>query len=638
MPHEKFFRALLFFAILLSGCLYWKGINGGYHYDDSHVLLYNPFLNTDTVSPSNLILASLSFVEEGRELSMLSFALNKYFLGGSIQSYRVVNIVIHCFNGILLFILMSRLVRVSRVSNHSSGNDLTGHIPLAVTALWLVHPINLTSVLYISQRMNQLSAFFILLGLISYLWARCEDLSVLRKRLYPPLVLFVYTLFGYKFKENAALLPIFSFMIELTLLGFQSHGKHDRWIMSIYAIGIISVTVFILGRFWIDPYWLTAGYENRFFSLEERVLTQSRVLISYLINIFLPSNEWLSLWHDDIQISYGFLSPPTTLFSFLALFSMLFTAIIFIRKVPFFSLGILWFFVSHLIESTALPLELVHEHRNYLASFGIILAFIMVLTVFIRNRKKILSSSCLCLFVYFSVVLGQRAYIWGDDIRHAEHNVRHHPQSANASYNLARNYYLKSLSSKNDNYILKALHAAQNASDHEKYSILPEVFLIGLSGDKKIISFNPLWMIRAVEKFDKYPYMVPSQQSLRDFVGCLSEEQCKSPPGGILPLVKIASASDSEHLLTTAARYWMNIENDSEKAEQLYKRAWEKGSSLAWINYIGILIHNDKTLLACDIYREFRNRYENREFRNIILWTRNIASLESRLSPCPQSE
>ena len=58
----------------------------------------------------------------------------------------------------------------------------------------------------------------------------------------------------------------------------------------------------------------------------------------------------------------------------MALGGMLLGALLLLGRQPLVSLGILWFFTGHLMESTVIGLELAHEHRNYLADYGIILA------------------------------------------------------------------------------------------------------------------------------------------------------------------------------------------------------------------------------------------------------------------------
>ena len=71
------------------------------------------------------------------------------------------------------------------------------------------------------------------------------------------------------------------------------------------------------------------------------------------------------------------LFPPwTTLPALASIPALLRLALVVRKKQPLVSLGVLWFFTGHLLESTILPLEIAHEHRNYLPLLGIIIAMI----------------------------------------------------------------------------------------------------------------------------------------------------------------------------------------------------------------------------------------------------------------------
>ena len=53
--------------------------------------------------------------------------------------------------------------------------------------------------------------------------------------------------------------------------------------------------------------------------------------------------------------------------------------------VPVLAFAVCWFLACHLLESSALPLELVFEHRNYQASVGVWLALASGLALLLRN-------------------------------------------------------------------------------------------------------------------------------------------------------------------------------------------------------------------------------------------------------------
>jgi tetratricopeptide (TPR) repeat protein len=100
----------------------------------------------------------------------------------------------------------------------------------------------------------------------------------------------------------------------------------------------------------------------------ERLLTEARVLWFYLFLIFVPLPEYLGFYHDDLAISHGF--DPATIAA-LGGIGLLIAAMFALRnRVPVISFGIAWFFAAHALESSFIGLELVFEHRNYLALFG----------------------------------------------------------------------------------------------------------------------------------------------------------------------------------------------------------------------------------------------------------------------------
>lgn len=123
----------------------------------------------------------------------------------------------------------------------------------------------------------------------------------------------------------------------------------------------------LAGIYFLQPQGqaLLAGYSARS-SLTERPLTEGRVVIFYLYLIVCPHLESFGIYHDDIAISTSLTTPPTTIFALLTLGALVVAAWRMRESRPIVSFGIAWFLVGHLLESTILPLEIAHEHRNYL--------------------------------------------------------------------------------------------------------------------------------------------------------------------------------------------------------------------------------------------------------------------------------
>ncbi|MFO8048362.1 MAG: tetratricopeptide repeat protein, partial [Desulfosudaceae bacterium] len=127
--------------------------------------------------------------------------------------------------------------------------------------------------------------------------------------------------------------------------------------------GLIGLALFARG----DPLFFLRGYDWRPFTLAERVLTQPRLLLFYLSQLFYPLPSRLSITHD-VVLSRSLWAPWTTLSAILLVLGMVVAAWRLRRKFPLLAWAVLFFFINHLVESTVIPLELIFEHRNYLPS------------------------------------------------------------------------------------------------------------------------------------------------------------------------------------------------------------------------------------------------------------------------------
>lgn len=394
-------KTLLLLIILLSSLVYLPGINGPFVFDDHPNIVNNDYVKITSIDKESLYHAAYS-LKSGplqRPVAMLSFAINYYFAQSfrNTRPYKLTNIIIHALNGILIFFLLRLLLGyiVQKFPDAWPGSPsakILTLLSLAIALLWVVHPIQLTSVLYIVQRMTTLSAFFVLLSLVSYVYGRL--LIVTTDKRLKGYIFFagipVFGALGVLSKENAVLLPVFILAIEFVV--FHKEKPWSEWhkLPRRYQYSLIFILVVLAATLfsWVLQYAMT-GYPNplRNFTMMERLLTESRVLFYYISLIVAPRINELSLFHDDFIISRSIFFPWTTILSTIGIAALFIGSIVF-RRYLLLSLGILWFLTGHLIESTVFALEPIHEHRNYLASLGIII--IMVYTIaWLQNRSKI---------------------------------------------------------------------------------------------------------------------------------------------------------------------------------------------------------------------------------------------------------
>lgn len=207
---------------------------------------------------------------------------------------------------------------------------------------------------------------------------------------------------------------------------------------------LFTVTLFIpavLGFLWLLRGALRPGaLAGRDFTLAQRLLTEPRVLVDYLHWTLLPDPMVLSLYHDEIRISTGLLTPWTTLGAILLLAALIGVAIWLRNRRPLVSLGIGWFFAAQLLTATIIPLELVYEQRMYFASIGVLLAAgALLLGLRWKIALPLLRGFVMAVaLLWFAVATNLRAQEWSNPLRLAVAEANRHPDSARAVYEAGR--------------------------------------------------------------------------------------------------------------------------------------------------------------------------------------------------------
>jgi len=207
---------LLFVSVALAVAMfvYRPGLSGGFALDDYTNVVDNAALDMPDLGWQSLSHAMFSF-QAGptmRPVSMLSFALNRFFAGGNdAMSYKATNLAIHLVNGLLVFVLLLRLLDIfrQRIAPQLSKERLDW-LALICGGLWILHPLNVMPVLYVVQRETALSATFILLGLNAYVWARQRHIDGRRGIWLLWTAVPSLTLVAVLSKESGALLPVYA--------------------------------------------------------------------------------------------------------------------------------------------------------------------------------------------------------------------------------------------------------------------------------------------------------------------------------------------------------------------------------------------------------------------------------------------
>ncbi|MFC1684681.1 tetratricopeptide repeat protein [Pseudomonadota bacterium] len=420
---------------------YLAGLDGAFMFDDVAHISKNKLIAINGLGPGELHQAwnSSPFNFPGnRPFSMLTFGINHALFGLNPFWFKAVNLLIHLLCAVGFFILTRHIGELySRIQGIEIPGNRLNQWALLAAGLWVLHPLNLSPVLYIVQRMTSLSALFSILAILCYLYGRRRMLD--GKSGYLAILVGVPALSFLAFlcKENGILVPGYLLALEFTLFRAKGFGgKASRFLQLFLLIGVIIPAVAACIYLLINPEIILNGYARRQFTLGERLLTEGRIIWFYIQMLLLPDNSLLGFYHDDITISRGLFNPPATLAAICGLLGLLLAAIFGRRRYPILSFGILFFFIGHTLESTIIPLELVYEHRNYLPDFGLLFVLSYYLTT--PQEKPWLSRAttgvAISLLCIMTVTTAIRAKNWSSEISLIVTEAEHHPDSPRVNF------------------------------------------------------------------------------------------------------------------------------------------------------------------------------------------------------------
>lgn len=410
-------HSLLACALLATAIAYWSGLSGPFVFDDeSNFSILKPWL--EGLAGGWQTVFGNDSGPGGRPLAIASFMLSAWMGGITPFTFKAGNLFLHLVNGLLVYALARRLAPRDRV--YAPYAPL---VALVLASMWLLHPLLVSTVLYAVQRMAMLSTTFVLIGMLAYFHGRKKaDKGHQRIALaWLFLVVPACTLLAAAAKENGLLLPLICAILEFCYFRPSEGDKRPAVIRAFLWLGVVFPILAGLALFACKPALVLAGYQNRDFTLMQRLLTESRVLWDYVASSLLPYGPRMSLYRDDYLVSTGLLSPPTTLLAVTGWAVAIVLAWRTRRTLPAVAAGLGIFLVGHLVESTVIPLLLYFEHRNYLPVFGVLWAVgaIVVsaasrLAGHMNNPRMVFGSGLSLLVIGFALATHARALVWAN--------------------------------------------------------------------------------------------------------------------------------------------------------------------------------------------------------------------------------
>ena len=424
--------AAVFLAVVVA---YWPGLSGPWLFDDfGSIAKLGEFGGVRNWDTFKAFVFGGTAGPTGRPLALLTFLIDGQNWPTDAWPFKRTNLVIHILNGALLGLLISKILAALRFERQKIAQ-----IALMTSAFWMLHPFFVSTTLYVVQRMAQLSTLFIFAGLIGYVHGR------MRVQAQPKLAYLImsislsgFTLLAMLSKENGILLPVLALVLEVTIFANSNGMRPNRYWLSVFLV-VPSVVIFVYLANRVFNGTFFDVIPSREFSIYERLLTQSRVIVDYLQNLLIPKLYTTGIFQDHYIKSQDLVTPITTLTSAVFHVVAVCFAIAVRRRWSLLSLAILFFYTGHLLESTVLNLELYFEHRNYLP------AALLFLPIAVLLRDKLEAKSFFLVGVLLLALLGSftrfSATVWQDYDLMVAASAAKAPTSARAQAKHAANLY-----------------------------------------------------------------------------------------------------------------------------------------------------------------------------------------------------
>ena len=369
------FRTSVLFIVLsvIIVCLYFKTFDYGFvSYDDEGYIHENfEFLTQNFIEVVKWSFTTFEMAN-WHPLTWLSYSLDCHLFGYNAGGFHFINVLIHLSNTLLLFLFLKA----------ATGTFWRSAV---IAALFAVHPIQVESVAWISERKNLLSTFFGLLSMMCYVkYVRKENikssyilcffffiLSLLSK---PMLVTmpFIFMLLDYwpleRFSGEQSLRGIFK-----KLLSYLP----EKTPFFIIILGSCIVTI-------VAQHGMGAVADTGMLPFSVRLANIGISYVEYIGKLLLP---------ETLSVIYIFpyeTSLVKALCSLSILIFITYLVLIIVNKQPYFFVGWFWFLgtLVPVIGIVQVGMQSMADRYMYIPSIGIFIMIVFLFSYIVNMTEK----------------------------------------------------------------------------------------------------------------------------------------------------------------------------------------------------------------------------------------------------------
>lgn len=458
MKTKEWFRELfhtnkgcVLVLIFLGLFIYLWSLPNEMFWDDDDFILKNRYIKEWHYLPEyfsqNLVAGASLNSNYWRPLLLMVFASEWSLWKDWPPGWHLVNTAFHLADSALLFFIILILFRNRTLA-------------FCTSLIFLTHPIQVETVVYVNSLGDSLSVFFMFVSLLLYLKFRLSNTKASHcPYYYIALAMYPLALLS---KESGILLPAFIGICDFMLLN-PKKTFFQRVIIILRAIWPLA----LMALFYIYLRATKLNFINTFNFYDQKTEFTSNFWLR-LINFFQVLQIYFGLLFVpyDLRVERILEVPktffqPAVMFGSLVFSGMISCAVFYWKKKPIVTFGILWFFIGLILTSNLFVAinALVYEHFLYVPIVGIALILSWLVIHRLNSpslQKTVLKAFVLLLIIYCGLSV-KRIFEWRTAIGFYEDLIVHSPNSYRVINNLGMEYADKNMHDKAEKYYLKAI-------------------------------------------------------------------------------------------------------------------------------------------------------------------------------------
>lgn len=403
-------KIILLGILMLTVLAYSSAVQNGFvsNYDDNIYILQNELVKDFSWQGiKNMFNPFQDFTMKVtghyHPITLLTWAIEYHFFGLNATPWHINNIILHLLNILLVFYLIFLLVE----------SEIAG---LIAAALFAVHPLNVESVAWITERKNVLYTLFYLAAIIRYVqYAKTkithpENKSLIQKYFITSIVFFLFDLLC---KNQAIIFPAMMILVDYYYDG-KFTVKSILRSVPFFAISLAFGLIGLVGHY-------QGGMINQvpIYSAIDRIFMASYALVFYLVKMFFPVNLSAVYYYPD---KVNGLLPVAYYLSFFVIAAL---GVFILKSKKFrreFIFGSLFFLANIFLVMQLIPIctTIAADRYVYVPYIGLFFIIGKIYHHHIEEKKvneqywKVFLIFFTIIILWFAIAVHQRSRVWKD--------------------------------------------------------------------------------------------------------------------------------------------------------------------------------------------------------------------------------